>query len=346
MLAIEISRPGGPDVLTPVTRPTPVPGAGELLIRVHAAGVNRPDILQRLGKYPPPPGASDIPGLEVSGIVTAVGPAIDESRSRWTVGDAVCALVSGGGYAEYCVAPEPQCLPVPASLDLAAAAALPETFFTVWTNLFDRGRLQAAHRVLVHGGSSGIGTTAIQLASAAGATVYATAGTPEKCAACERLGAVHAINYRTTDFVQAVNGLTSRRGVDIILDIVGGTYLPKNIEILARDGRLIQIGLLGGATSEINLAAVMQKRLTITGSTLRIRSVAEKGAIARELEQHVWPLIAAGRVAPVVQERLPLTDAAKAHRLLESGQVIGKLVLVNDAARSALSHPRAQPARS
>jgi NADPH:quinone reductase len=332
MLAIEIGRPGGPEVLAPAERPTPVPAAGEVLIRVHAAGVNRPDILQRLGRYPPPSGASDIPGLEVAGTIAALGPPLHGSTPRWVIGDAVCALVSGGGYAEYCVAPEGQCLPVPGSLSMAAAAAVPETYFTVWTNLFDRGRLQAGQTVLVHGGSSGIGTTAIQLASAAGATVLATAGSPEKCEACERLGAAHAINYRTTDFARSVGELTSGRGVDVILDIVGGDYFPKNVDCLALEGRLVQIGLLGGAKADVNLSALMRKRLTITGSTLRIRSVEEKGAIAREVEQHVWPLLIAGRVAPVVHDTLHLTQAAEAHRLLEAGQVIGKLVLVTGAA--------------
>lgn len=337
MLAISISEPGGPEVLKPVERPVPVPEPGEVLVRVLAAGVNRPDILQRLGRYPPPPGASDIPGLEIAGIITAVGPAAEGTNSpgsegrRWNIGDAVCALVTGGGYAEYCAAPEPQCLPLPGSLDFVAAAALPETYFTVWTNLFQRARLRTGQSVLVHGGSSGIGTTAIQLAHAVGATVYATAGSREKCAACERLGASLAINYRTMDFVQSVTELTSNRGVDIVLDIVGGEYLQKNMECLAIEGRLIQIGLLGGAKSSVDLGALMQKRLTLTGSTLRIRSVAEKGAIARQLEQHVWPLLATGRVAPVIHGALPLAQAAEAHRQLESGAVIGKLVLVTNA---------------
>jgi NADPH2:quinone reductase len=332
MLAIKISQPGGPDVLKPVDRPIPIPGPGEVLVRVHAAGVNRPDILQRLGRYPPPPGApADIPGLELAGTITAVGPPAEGTAPRWTEGDTVCALVSGGAYAEYCTVPDVQCLPIPAALDFAAAAAVPETYFTVWVNLFQRARLQTGETVLIHGGSSGIGTTAIQLARAAGATIYATAGSREKCAVCEQLGAAHAINYNTMDFVQAVNELTSGRGVNVILDIVGGEYLPRNIECLAVEGRLAQIGLLGGGKSEINLAALMQKRLTITGSTLRIRSVAEKGAIARELEQHIWPLIAAGRVAPVIDRALPLTQAAEAHRLLEAGQVVGKIVLLTDA---------------
>lgn len=335
MLAVKISQPGGPEVLKPVERPVPVPGPGEVLVRVHAAGVNRPDILQRLGRYPPPPGASpDIPGLEVAGRVATLGPAAEGAQPRWQIGDAVCALLSGGGYAEYCAVPEPQCLPVPGSFSFAAAAALPETYFTVWTNLFQRARLRTGETVLVHGGSSGIGTTAIQLAHAAGATVYATAGSRDKCAACERLGAAQAINYQTMDFVQAVSELTSGRGVDIILDIVGGDYLPRNIDCLAVEGRLVQIGLLGGAKSSVNLSALMQKRLTLTGSTLRIRSVADKGAIASELERHVWPLLAAGRVAPVVHGTFPLTQAAEAHRLLEAGAVIGKLILLTDAPQS------------
>jgi putative PIG3 family NAD(P)H quinone oxidoreductase len=327
MLAIEIGQPGGPEVLRPVTRPTPVPAEGEVLIRVQAAGVNRPDILQRLGKYPPPPGSSDIPGLEVAGVVSALGGATTSTERRWRVGDTVCALVTGGGYAEYCAAPDPQCLPIPASLDPVRAAAVPETYFTVWTNLFQRAHLRSGETVLVHGGTSGIGTTAIQLARAAGATVYATAGSREKCAACEGLGAAQAINYQTMDFVQAISELTSGRGVDVILDIVGGDYFERNIDCLALEGRLLQIGLLGGSRSEVNLSKLMHKRLTVTGSTLRIRSVAEKGAIARELEEHVWPLLAAGSVAPVIYGTLPLSQAADAHRLLEAGQVIGKLVL-------------------
>ena len=306
-----------------VERPTPAPGSGELLVRVEAAGVNRPDILQRLGQYPPPPGISDLPGLEVAGTVSAVGPDV----SRWREGDSVCALVAGGGYAEYCVVPEPQALPLPRGFRPGEAAAIPETFFTVWTNLFDRGKLTEGEIVLIHGGSSGIGTTAIQLARAFGATVLATAGSDAKCAACERLGA-RAINYRTADFVQVTREFTGDKGVDVILDIVGGDYLQKNIECLAMHGRLIQIGLLGGSRAEINLRPLMQKRLTLTGSTLRTRSVAEKGAIARDLEARVWPLLASRQVAPLIDRTLPLGDAAEAHRLLESGEVIGKIVLV------------------
>jgi NADPH2:quinone reductase len=324
MIAIEISRPGGPDVLRPVERPVPERQRGEVLIRVEAAGVNRPDILQRLGQYAPPPGASDIPGLEVAGIVAEVG----ADEARWRVGDRVCALVAGGGYAEQCAAPSVQCLPIPNGFSSAEAAAIPETYFTVWTNLFTRGQLHAGESALIHGGTSGIGTTAIQLARAFGATVYATAGTTEKCAASERLGATRAINYREEEFSGAIRELTSGRGVDVILDIMGGDYLPRNVDCLAMNGRLIQIGLLGGAKGEINLAAVMHRRLTLTGSTLRPRTVEEKGAIARELETNVWPLLASRKVAPVVQETFPLIRAADAHRLLESGAVIGKIVLV------------------
>ena len=326
MLSIEITAPGGPEVLRAVERPTPEPGPGDVLVRVHGAGVNRPDILQRIGRYAPPPGISDIPGLEIAGTVAAVGSEV----TRWHEGDTVCALVAGGGYAEYCIAPAPQCLPVPDGVTRIAAAALPETFFTVWTNLFQRGRLSNGESVLIHGGSSGIGTTAIQLACAFGATVYATAGSDKKCAACERLGAI-AINYRSDDFVRVLHDATSGRGVDVVLDMVGGDYLQRNIDSLAMHGRLLQIGLLGSARAEINLSPLMQKRLTITGSTLRTRSVEEKGAIARELEAQVWPLLAAGKVAPVVDRVLPLAAAAEAHRLLEAGEVIGKVVLSNDA---------------
>jgi putative PIG3 family NAD(P)H quinone oxidoreductase len=328
MLAIAISQPGGPEVLRPVERPAPQPGPGEVLIRIAAAGVNRPDVLQRVGRYPPPAGTTDIPGLEAAGTVAALGPPIEGAPSRWQIGDAVCALLAGGGYAQYCVAPAPQCLPLPQGLEFIAGAAIPETYFTVWTNLFQRARLKKGETVLIHGGASGIGTTAIQLARACGATVYATAGSFEKCEACERLGAAQAINHRTMDFAVSIQELTSGRGVDVILDIVGADYLTRNLESLAVDGRLIQIGTLGGAKAEVNLATLMQRRGTITGSTLRIRSVSEKGGIARELEEYVWPLLAARRVAPVVHATLPLVQAADAHRLLESGKVIGKVVLV------------------
>jgi len=327
VIAIEISSYGGPEVLRRVERPEPVAGRNEVLVRVEAAGVNRPDILQRLGKHPPPAGASDIPGLEIAGTIEALGPVSEGDLERWAPGDRVCALLEGGGYAEWAAIPSKQCLPIPAGVDMSAAAAIPETFFTVWTNLFQRGALRTGESVLVHGGSSGIGTTAIQLARAFGATVYATAGTDEKRASCERLGAAAAINYRTTDFVQAIADLTAGRGVNIILDIVGGEYFEKNLRSLAFEGRLLQIGLLGGGTATVNLAELMQRRLTVTGSTLRHRSVAEKAAIARELEQHVWPLLSSGIVAPVIHRTFQLAEAAEAHRLLESGAVIGKLVL-------------------
>ena len=323
MIAIEISQFGAAGVLQPVERAVPTPAAGEVLIRVQAAGVNRPDIMQRQGKYPPPPGTTDIPGLEVAGVITAIGSDV----TRWRTGDRVCALVAGGGYAEYCVAPAVQCLPIPAGLDVGAAAAIPETFFTVWTNVFERGGLRAGETLLVHGGTSGIGTTAIQLATAKGAVVYATAGSDEKCEACRRLGATEAINYRATDFVEAINALTSGRGVDEILDIVGGDYLPRNLQCLALNGRLVQVGLIGGSRSQIDLRLVLQKRLTLTGSTLRARTVEEKGRLARELEQHVWPLLESGAARPVVHRTFPLPDAANAHALLESGEVIGKVVL-------------------
>jgi putative PIG3 family NAD(P)H quinone oxidoreductase len=324
MIAIEISRPGDPDVLVPVERPTPTAGAGEMLIRVAAAGVNRPDVMQRLGRYPPPPGASDIPGLEIAGTIEAMGAGVH----RWRGGDQVCALVSGGGYAEYCVAPAVQCLPIPNGLDLVSAAALPEAFFTVWTNVFDRGRLQRGETILVHGGSSGIGTTAIQLAHARGARVFATARTREKCNACERLGAERGIDYTVEDFVAIVKDATGGRGVDVVLDMVGAEYFARNLEALAIEGRLVEIATLQGSRTELNIAFLMQRRLTITGSTLRIRSAEEKGAIADALRAEVWPLLDAGRIAPVVHARFPLRDAAAAHRMMESGEHIGKLVLV------------------
>lgn len=321
MKAIEIAGPGGPEVLRLIERPTPQPQAGEVLVRVEAAGVNRPDIMQRQGKYPPPPGASDIPGLEIAGTIVSGG-------DRWNEGDTVCALVAGGGYAEFCAVPAQQCLPIPTGMTPIAAAAIPETYFTVWTNLFQRGRLQAGERVLVHGGTSGIGSTAIQLAHAFGAIVYATAGTEEKCAACTKLGADVAINHKREDFVERVRSETGGRGVDIILDIIGGDYLARNIDALAMEGRLVQVGTMGGARAQINLAPLLQRRLTLTGSTLRPRTPDQKGMIARELEARVWPLLAEGRVAPAVHRTFPLADAADAHRLLEAGDVIGKLVLV------------------
>ena len=324
MIAIEIREPGGPDVLVPVERQTPVPAAGEVLIKVAAAGVNRPDVFQRLGRYPPPPGVTDIPGLEVSGIITAVAGGAGSFR----VGDAVCALVAGGGYAEYCVAPAPQCLPAPRGLELVDAAAIPETFLTVWTNVFERGRLQAGESILVHGGSSGIGTTAIQLARSFGARVFATAGSADKCAACERLGAERCINYRDADFVSEIRELTAGRGVDVVLDMVGGAYFARNVDALATEGRLVEIATLQGAKAELNIQTIMQRRLTITGSTLRARPIADKGAIAEAVHRHVWPLLESGAVKPIVYARFPLRDASAAHRVMESGAHIGKLVLL------------------
>lgn len=324
MTGVEISKPGGPDVLTAVERPDPSPGRGEVLIRVAAAGVNRPDVMQRRGAYPPPPGASDLPGLEVAGEIAVVG----DGAGEWKVGDRVCALVAGGGYATLCVAPAPQCLPVPANLDFVSAAAIPETFFTVWTNVFDRGRLKAGEDALFHGGSSGIGTTAIQLARARGSRVFVTAGSDEKCRACEKLGAAHAINYKTRDFVEAIHDLTHRRGVDVILDIIGGSYVGRNLSALAVDGRLVQIGLQSGeSTVSVDLLRILSRRSTLTGSTLRPRSVEEKGQIAAALRREVWPLLESGAVKPVIFRTFPLRDAAAAHRLMESSAHIGKIVL-------------------
>jgi NADPH2:quinone reductase len=324
MKAIEIGTPGGPEVLRLTERPMPRPGRDEVLIEVAAAGVNRPDVMQRQGQYPPPPGAPDIPGLEVAGTVVERGEAV----STLTPGARVCALVAGGGYAEYCAAPAAQCLPIPAGLDMVEAAAIPETFFTVWTNVFEQGRLAPGETLLVHGGSSGIGTTALQLGRAFGSRVLATAGSAEKCAACERLGAERGINYRDEDFVAVVKVLTANRGVDVILDMVGGDYLPRNIEALAMHGRLVQIGLLKGPKAQINLIPILQRRLTLTGSTLRPRSVEEKAAIARALHERVWPLLEHGRVRPVIDRTFPLAAASDAHRLMESSQHVGKLALI------------------
>jgi putative PIG3 family NAD(P)H quinone oxidoreductase len=324
VIAVEIAQPGGPEVLRPVERPRPVPGPGELLIRVAAAGVNRPDLLQRRGLYPPPAGASDIPGLEVAGEVAALGTGVD----AWRVGDRVTALLAGGGYAEYAAAPAPQCLPVPAGLSLAEAAALPETFFTVWTNVFERGALRPGETLLVHGGTSGIGTTAIALAGALGSRVLATAGSPEKCRACEALGAQRGIDREREDFVAVAREETQGRGVDVVLDMAGGDFFPRNLKALADDGRLVLIAYLRGARSEIDLDAVMRRRLVVTGSTLRPRSVAEKGRIAGALRERVWPLLEAGRVRPRLDATFPLTDAADAHRRLEAGEHVGKIVLL------------------
>jgi putative PIG3 family NAD(P)H quinone oxidoreductase len=322
--AVEISTPGPPEVLTPVDRPDPVPGAGDVLIRVKAAGVNRPDVLQRRGAYPPPPGASDLPGLEVAGTVEALGDGV----TQWQVGDRVCALLSGGGYAELCVAPAVQCLPIPPAMDFITAAAVPETFFTVWTNVFDRGRLTAGETALFHGGSSGIGTTAIQLAVARGARVFATAGSDEKCRACEQLGAERCINYKTEDFVAVIKDVTKGRGVDLILDIVGGDYIARDLVALAVEGRLVVIGFMGGDTATLDFRRILGRRLTITGSTLRPRSPAEKGEIAEALRKDVWPLLETGTIKPVVYRTFPLADAAAAHRLMESSEHVGKIVLV------------------
>jgi NADPH:quinone reductase len=323
MTAVEIEIPGGPEVLRSVERPVPTPGPGEVLIRVEAAGVNRPDVLQREGRYAPPPGASDIPGLEVSGSIEALG----EGATDWRIGDRVTGLVAGGGYAEYCAAPAPQCLPIPKGLDAVAAAALPETCFTVWTNVFARGRLAEGETLLVHGGTSGIGTTAIQMARCLGARVFATAGSAAKCDACRSLGAEDAFDRTRDDFVARVREATGGRGADVILDMVGGDYLPRNLAALAPEGRLVQIALIGGATATLNLSEVMQRRLTITGSTLRPRTVAEKGAIARALRERVWPHVEAGRLRPVIHATVPLARAADAHRMMEAGDHVGKIVL-------------------
>ncbi len=323
MTAIEIKEPGGPEVLTPCEREVPQPGPGEVLIEVAAAGINRPDVLQRTGGYPPPPGASDIPGLEVAGRIAALGSDVTDLK----VDDQVTALVAGGGYAEFCLAPAPQCLPVPKGLTAIQAAALPETFFTVWTNVFDRGGLQAGESLLVHGGSSGIGTTAIQLASKLGARVFTTAGSADKCQACEDLGAERAINYREEDFVAVVKEMTDGKGVNVVLDMVGGSYIQRNISALAPDGRLCYIAFLGGPKAEVNFAPVMLKRITISGSTLRPRPVAFKAEIAQNLRKTVWPLIEAGEIAPVVHKTFPLREAKEAHSLMESSTHIGKIVL-------------------
>jgi putative PIG3 family NAD(P)H quinone oxidoreductase len=322
MRVIEITEPGGVEVLRLAERPLPVPRSGEVLIRVHAAGVNRPDILQRRGLYPPPPGASDLPGLEVAGEIAVLGP----DAGGWSVGDRVCALVTGGGYAEYCNADSPLCLPIPEGLSTVAAASLPEALFTVWNNVFDRGGLQSGEHFLVHGGTSGIGVMAIQLARAAGAVVYATAGSAEKCQACAALGA-QAINYRDQDFVARMDAITGGRGVDVLLDMVGGDYLPRNLACLADGGRLVQIAVQRGAKAELDLFKLMVKRLIVTGSTLRPRSVTEKARIAVSLAGTVWPWLVSGSVRPVVDRVLPLAEAAEAHGLMEAGQHIGKLVL-------------------
>ncbi|QHE87374.1 NAD(P)H-quinone oxidoreductase [Hydrogenophaga sp. BPS33] len=325
MKAIEISQPGGPEVLVPAERPVPTLRAGEVLIQVAAAGVNRPDVGQRAGRYNPPPGASDLPGLEVAGTIAALG----EGVSQWKVGDAVCALTPGGGYAGFCATPADHCLPVPAGLSMTEAASLPETFFTVWSNLFGPHGLKPGESVLVQGGSSGIGVTAIQLAHALGHKVFATAGSEAKCKACEALGA-HAINYTQQDFVEVVQEATQGRGVDVVLDMVGGDYVPRQIQVLAPDGRLVMLAFLRGAQAAVPLGDVVFKRLVITGSALRPRSIEFKAEIARQLREKVWPLIEAGTVRPVVHSTFPLEEAWRAHALMESSQHIGKIVLTVD----------------
>ena len=323
MSVIEIAAPGGPEQLRLARRPTPKPGEGEVLVRVAAAGVNRPDVMQRQGKYPPPPGASDIPGLEIAGEVVTLGPKV----AGVALGNQVTALLAGGGYAEYALAAAPLCLPVPTTLSLIEAAAIPETFFTVWTNLFERGACKAGDAVLIHGGTSGIGTTAIQLAAARGARVFATAGTLDKARACERLGAARGIDYKTEDFVEVVRRETDGRGVDVILDMVAASYFARNLECLAIEGRLVVISLIGGARTELNLNTIMSKRLTVTGSTLRIRSVAQKALVAEGVRRNVWPLLEEKRVRPVIHATFPLAEAGEAHRMMEASQHIGKIVL-------------------
>ncbi len=326
MQAIEIQKPGGPEVLKPATLARPGPRGEEILIKVAAAGINRPDVLQRQGGYPPPPGAPQTPGLEVSGTVCGLGASV----TRFRLGDQVCALLAGGGYAQYCTVAAANALPVPAGLSLTEAAALPETFFTVWTNVFERAALSPGESFLVHGGSSGIGTTAIQLARARGARVFATAGSADKCHICQQLGAERAINYREEDFVEVLQDITGKRGIDVILDMVGGDYIARNIKLAARDGRIVNIAFLQGAKAELNLLPVMLKRLTLTGSTLRIRPVSDKAAIASALEREVWPLLSNGTIKPVIHATFELEEADKAHALMETSTHIGKIVLTLD----------------
>ncbi len=326
MKAVEITSFGAPDVLRLGSRPAPVPGSGELLIRVNASGINRPDVLQRTGNYPVPPGASDIPGLEVAGVIVE-GDLAAMTAAGFRIGDHVCALVAGGGYAELCVAPVGQCLPVPQGLSDIEAASLPETFFTVWSNVFERAHLQSGEALLIQGGSSGIGVTAIQIAKALGATVLVTAGSDEKCAACRALGADHAINYKTADFAEEVKKLTNGQGVNVILDMVAGSYVAREVDCLAEDGRLVIIAVQGGIKAEFNAGLVLRRRLTITGSTLRPRSLEFKTAISKALKAKVWPLISAGAIKPVIHSTFVASDAAKAHSLMESNQHVGKIVL-------------------
>lgn len=323
MTAITIPVPGGPEALVPGARPVPVPGPGEVLVKVAAAGVNRPDVVQRRGLYPPPPGASDIPGLEIAGTVVARG----EGAARHQLGDRVCALVTGGGYAQYCTTPEATALPVPEGLSLVEAAAIPETFFTVWSNVFDRARLAAGETLLVHGGAGGIGTTAILLGKAFGARVFTTAGSPEKCAACVKLGADLAIDYKTQDFVAEVKAATGGKGVDVILDVIGGAYIQRNFEAAATDGRIAQIAFQDGSKAQVDFMRLMLKRLTHTGATLRSRPLKDKAAIARALEEKVWPLLAAGTLRPLMDATFKLADAAGAHARMEASAHMGKIVL-------------------
>jgi putative PIG3 family NAD(P)H quinone oxidoreductase len=323
MTVVEIAAPGGPEQLKTAVRPIPQPGDGEVLVHVEAAGVNRPDVMQRQGRYPPPPGASDLPGMEIAGEIVALGPKV----SGLSVGDKITSLLPGGGYAAYAVAAAPLCMPIPAGLSMVEAAAIPETYLTVWTNLFERGGCKSGDIVLIHGGTSGIGTTAIQLAKAWGARVYATAGTEKKARACEALGAVRGIDYKTEDFVEVMRAETKGQGVDITLDMVAGSYVQRNLEIAAVEGRVVTISLLGGSRAEINMGMMLMKRLTLTGSTLRSRTVAQKAAVADAVRKNVWPLLAAGKVRPVIFATFPLAEASEAHRLMETSNHIGKIVL-------------------
>ena len=323
MAVVEIAAPGGPEQLKPAVRPVPEPGAGEVLVRVAASGVNRPDVMQRQGRYPPPPGASDLPGMEIAGEIVALG----QQVVGLAIGDKITSLLPGGGYAEYAVAAAPLCMPVPKGLSMVEAAAIPETFMTVWTNLFERGHVKSGDKVLIHGGTSGIGTAAIQLAAAFGAHVYATAGSADKARACEKLGAIRGIDYKTEDFVAVIREDTKGYGIDVTLDIVGGSYVQRNLDIAAVEGRVVTISMLGGSRAEINLNTILPKRLTLTGSTLRTRTVAQKAAVADAVRQNVWPLFESKRVYPVIFKTFPLSLASEAHRLMESSNHIGKIVL-------------------
>jgi NADPH2:quinone reductase len=323
MAVVEIAAPGGPEQLKPAVRPVPQPVAGEVLVRVAASGVNRPDVMQRQGRYPPPPGASDLPGMEIAGEIVALGPQVE----GLAIGDEITSLLPGGGYAEYAIAAAPLCMPVPKGLSMVEAAAIPETFMTVWTNLFERGHLKSGDKVLIHGGTSGIGTAAIQLAVAFGARVYATAGSADKARACEKLGATRGIDYKTEDFVAVIREDTKGYGIDVTLDIVGGSYVQRNLDLAAVEGRVVTISMLGGARAEINLNTILPKRLTLTGSTLRTRTVAQKAAVADAVRKNVWPLLESKRVRPVIFKTFPLAQASEAHRLMESSDHIGKIVL-------------------